>query len=683
MFFGFGVILSILHLHAPWRTYPEKLPRQAVSRMEARAVVTEPVYAGEKLDWLRDNTMVEVKVNSMRRFPSEKWRKAGGKLVLRSKVPLSLEYGDVIQFRGNFIKPEPPVFKGMFDYRRYLLANGITHIAEIESTDIIRVKDVSGWRYIPYTIFNLREKGVEILSRRLKSQENRQIAAAMLFGYRDGLSHELKDRFVKSGAVHIFAISGLHVGIIAGILMLTFHVIHLDYRVRYWLLPVCLGIYVFMTGGAASATRAWIMISLWSFGKATFRPVSPINAVAFAALLLLILNPLRLVLPGFQFSFIIVSILLLGWRFTSQITRVSDEKYYWLPPSQHGMKLFISGRTRNASLNIALGISLAWLGSAGLVAWTNQLIIPQALLVNASIFIIAWGGLFTAVAKVITGALNIPLLEPLFGTLTNTIFSFLASIAELGAGESGENMIAFPGFFRVGIYYSLLFFALTPVCSRRLRMLTITAALLVLITFVINPAGIDRDHCEIIVFNGGKTDSLSLVIQPPGKTRPVLVNSGDYYTARRIASFLDSRGISHLRLVAFESGRYGVASGASLLCTTHSPEFILAPAGSTSSYFKAMQTQYQQEGGRVIHISRQPDDPASSRKLGNLEVNQQKTAQGIQTSVRLVDGERTWTVALQSSSSGRNKLVLKRNGIVVRQAEFINGLENSVEKFTF
>ncbi|MFW6414496.1 MAG: ComEC/Rec2 family competence protein [Verrucomicrobiota bacterium] len=682
LFFGLGIILSFIHLQIPWQNYSEKLTRP-VTRMEVRGVVTEPLYGGDKLEWLRDKKNIEVQLNSMRRFSDEPWEETAGKIVLRTKKPLALEYGDVIQFRAVFKRPEQPLFKGAFNYRKYLRANGITHIAEVDDNNLVKLRGVTDWRRIPHVLFRLREKGVEILTRQLDDEQNRQIAAAMVFGYREGLSYDLKERFISSGAVHIFAISGLHVGIIAGIMMLSLQVFPVGYRSRYLLLPFCLALYVFMTGGAASATRAWMMISVWAFGKATFRPTSPLNAVAFAALVLLILNPLRLLLPGFQFSFLIVSVLLLGWRFTSQISQILDEKYYWLPARRHTRSFFISGRIRNIGLNLALGITLAWLGSAGLVAWTNQLVIPQALLVNAVIFILAWCGLFSAVLTIIAGSLFLPFLATITGAVANGVFSSLAFIAELGADSTVKTAIAFPGLGVIGLYYGLIFFALTPLCPRNWRLLPITSAVVLLISFTIN-LDTQNSDCEVAVFHGGDADTPALVIKPPaGDSRPILINSGDYDTGRNIASYLTSQGVSRLRLLTLESGRYGAASGARFLCKIHNPEFMLAPSRSSSRHFKTMKTEYQNKGGSLKTVNPNNSKKHGSWHLGNVQAHQIKTSEGIRTTVNLTDNPTFWTVILQAVKPGKHRVILKRNGEPVHNVSISNGLEMTVEKHAF
>ena len=134
---------------------------------------------------------------------------------------------------------------------------------------------------------------------------------AMLLGERGEIGAEQKLLFVRSGTMHLFAISGLHIGVIAGVLYGGLRLIRLQ-RVGALLVGVgLLGFYVDLIGGTPSARRAWIMVTCVQVGYVWRSPSNPVSGLAWSALIVLLLNLLELFSAGFQMSYGIVTALLL------------------------------------------------------------------------------------------------------------------------------------------------------------------------------------------------------------------------------------------------------------------------------------------------------------------------------------------------------------------------------------
>lgn len=136
---------------------------------------------------------------------------------------------------------------------------------------------------------------------------------AMLLGLKNELSDQQKNLFLQSGALHLFAISGLHIGVIAA----CGHALLLFLRFPRTWIPIpnlmLISVFVLMTGGAPSAWRALLMIACFYLCQLFNRQSASINALILSATICLIINPLQLFLAGFQMSYITVaSILLFG-----------------------------------------------------------------------------------------------------------------------------------------------------------------------------------------------------------------------------------------------------------------------------------------------------------------------------------------------------------------------------------
>ena len=145
------------------------------------------------------------------------------------------------------------------------------------------------------------------------SKESGQLAVykALLLGYRKAIPPEIHQRFKRTGTLHIFAISGLHVGIVGLLITIVLKTIGIPRdRWALWLLPLLLA-YVMATGMKSSALRALTMAAVY-FLSPLFRrkPDVPVS-IAFAAILLLFFNPREIFSAGFIFSFTVVSFIVM------------------------------------------------------------------------------------------------------------------------------------------------------------------------------------------------------------------------------------------------------------------------------------------------------------------------------------------------------------------------------------
>jgi competence protein ComEC len=158
----------------------------------------------------------------------------------------------------------------------------------------------------------IKAQGGEALS--LGLERHPELAGAlraMLLGERHLLAADDKTLFVRSGTMHLFAISGLHIGIIAGALFGVLRVFRLPRLATFLASTILLGAYVDLIGRTPSAVRAWLMVSCVLMAVLLRAPRNAISAIAASALLVLLLDPMQLFSAGFQMSYGIVFALLL------------------------------------------------------------------------------------------------------------------------------------------------------------------------------------------------------------------------------------------------------------------------------------------------------------------------------------------------------------------------------------
>ena len=171
------------------------------------------------------------------------------------------------------------------------------------------------------------------------------VAIAMTLGDKSRLTNDLREVYSISGASHVLALSGLHIGIIYALMVLV-----VGYRRLGWLreILVIVGIwaYAFFTGLSPSVVRASVMITVYSLVSLANRDRMSLNTLSLTAIIMLLWNPLYLYDVGFQMSFMAVLFILLFYK---PLYSLMPER--WLHPS--------SGRfVKNASRSVGFSSSL-------------------------------------------------------------------------------------------------------------------------------------------------------------------------------------------------------------------------------------------------------------------------------------------------------------------------------------
>lgn len=142
------------------------------------------------------------------------------------------------------------------------------------------------------------------------TSESKDFIKAVIFGNKRSLSPNEKERFADAGLSHVLAVSGMHVGIICGILLFItapINILRGGFRLRYMLCAAIIWLYVLITGLSYSAIRAAIMVSFVMIALSSGRNRSPFSAVCLAVSLILICDPHSLYSVGLWLSFTAVS----------------------------------------------------------------------------------------------------------------------------------------------------------------------------------------------------------------------------------------------------------------------------------------------------------------------------------------------------------------------------------------
>ncbi len=217
---------------------------------------------------------------------------------------LEIMKGDRLLLSNAIEKVENKGNPGEFDAKSYWNHKGIYYLTFFQKEDIQKID------HVPLPFFDrwLQSSSTalkEILMAHLKGDEL-DFALAILLGDKTGLSEEIKDRFSRTGAMHVLAVSGLHIGIIMQFFLavLSWFSKWISRKQAILFVVALLWIYAFLAGFSPSIVRAVFMFSVLSLSELSGRQYHPINVLFFTAFVLLLVHPPYLYDIGFQLSFL-------------------------------------------------------------------------------------------------------------------------------------------------------------------------------------------------------------------------------------------------------------------------------------------------------------------------------------------------------------------------------------------
>jgi len=303
------------------------------------------------------------------------WRECSGSILVNVFRELDVAYGDRILLEGKLHKPYNFSSKANFSYRDYLSRRGIYYILSVKKNADIRILGHGQGNYFKAKSLRLRDYLKNILSENLTDNEA-GIMQAILLGDRTWIPKPVRTLFVQTGTAHILAISGLHIGIVAGLFMLWMKIMPISRQGQLGCMIVLLIGYAFLTGGRPSVVRATIMMIVLLISYMIEKEPDSINTLSFAAFIILTANPLNIFDIGFQLSFVCVfSIIYLNSQLKRRRSAGSSHKRIWI----EGASFERYGSYIVQSLYISLAI---WIGVAGFIAYYFGIITPITILAN-------------------------------------------------------------------------------------------------------------------------------------------------------------------------------------------------------------------------------------------------------------------------------------------------------------
>ncbi len=247
----------------------------------------------------------------------------GAKAQIRTGAT-ALSEGDIITFPSDkLIEIASDSSEMIRSIAPMLEYKGIFYSAFVPLKNIKHTGHVNSFKNICIRIRNAIE--IKIENSHLK-KETAGFLKAILMGDKNGLNEETRLTFVHGGTAHMLALSGLHMGILAGLLMWLMWPVRAlgKYKWGYALAIIMLWSYVFITGMSHSSVRACIMITFAFIAVILERKNNVGHALCSACMLILIINPSAIFDVGFQLSVVCVASLI---AFASRLNPISHRQH--------------------------------------------------------------------------------------------------------------------------------------------------------------------------------------------------------------------------------------------------------------------------------------------------------------------------------------------------------------------
>ncbi len=475
------------------------------------------------------------------------WIKAAGTIRVQVDEPVyDLEAGDNIQAYCWLNRFGPPSNPGQFDTAQYLSRHNIYIGASIKTRNSITLLPKSPAGIFTRLKTRIRELAAEALSGDLSNEDaSRGLLQALLLGYRKNIDSDINRAFQKTGLLHFISLSGLHMGILTGMIWWLCKTIGLLKPARAVICIISVAVFLLIVPPRAPTLRAAIICWVFCASFLFRRFPNSINTLSLAAIILLLIRPTQLFEAGWQLSFAtVLGIILL----TKPIETFISEKI----PNSRFHSSFSSKFISPVLKLFAVGFS-AWLGGAGILLYHFHTITPLAsvwtILVFPLVALILVLGFSKMVSFFILPTLSSLLAAP--ATLfSNLLIRIVKAIADLNISEI---LIGHVSIFPVIFYYSAIVFAVWGFSYRpRTRKIFASATLIITIFFLggVKWQRTHRENLTLTCLDVGQGQAI--LVQLPGSTN-ILFDAGSLLRSdvgsRVVIPYLNYIGINTIEQI--------------------------------------------------------------------------------------------------------------------------------------
>jgi ComEC/Rec2-related protein len=535
----------------------------ALVTVRGNLVETPHIKIIERDDQETEHSLAQVRVTGLQR--DDNWQPACGSIIVTTPNPLPEKFfaGQPVEISGVIARPPPTLAEGLFDYRDYLQTRGIFYQLKTSSTNDWQLGASSLTRPPLTDRFLTWSKHTLALGLPVEDEPLR-LLWAMTLGWRTAFTGDISEPFLRAGTMHLFAIDGLRIALISGMLVALLRMLQIS---RAWCGLIAIPLiwfYTAATGWESSAIRASVMMTIVIGGWALKRPGDLINSLAAAAFIILLWEPRQLFEASFQLSFFVVLVIGL---LMPPLNKISDRLLRHdpllpnelLPRWQRALTATLRMLSRYFALSFA-----AWVGSIPLSAKYFHLFSPISTLSNIIAVPLGTLALMSNLGALVCGNW-LPWATELFN---HSAWFFMVAMTDVSVFftkiPGAFFYVPAPSWLGIGIYYAVLVGALSGWLFAPKRRIWGVAVLILIGTICFWRWEQSRNETKLTVLplNGGHC----VFVDAPGRKNDWLVDCGnDSAFEFTLKPFLRAQGVNKIpRLILTHGDSRNIGGAESL-----------------------------------------------------------------------------------------------------------------------
>ena len=548
------LMVSVFLPLAAWRLHPPANDLRRVIPPEATHVAVEFDVAGDAVSGAY-GTRVPVRIRAVQYLPQWESVTARAQLRFDGPIPEGLLPGTRWRTRGR-LEPRSLTYTGL---RR------ADWLLRTDSEQLVFL-DAPPGRGLQRGFYSARSG----LSQRLAhitaaDPEAGDVLQALLLARRGDVDDAWATAFARTGLIHIFAVSGLHLGILTAMLLWVCRQLGVPYRHRAFAVIPVLFLFTAATGFRASALRALLMAGCLISAPFFYRRANPRNAFALALFLLLTWAPEQLFDIGFQFSFLLVGgLLAVGALFQTRLAAALRGDP-WAPPEVQ-WPWWKEKLLWPVCDTFAVSF-LCFVFAAPLTAYTFNLFSPIGLLGNVLAVPLAFLLLACGFPGLFFLGLPTPFAAAAMFPARLIARALLEWVAFLETVPGGVLWVRSPALWQITALYGLPILAFRVRKTRRICL----AMGLIALGFSVTRWTQHQTRTELLVLDADRGQSSLL---RAGMRGTILIDAGSDWSGRAVAGALQAEGVNRVEALFLTHPNRAHVQGLEAFHASHTPRRI-------------------------------------------------------------------------------------------------------------
>ncbi|HWE02428.1 MAG TPA: ComEC/Rec2 family competence protein [Tepidisphaeraceae bacterium] len=398
------------------------------------------------------------------------WRPASGEIIVSiSHAEPRLSAGQTVRVVGMLQRPAPAMNPGEFDWESYYRRQRILSSIRVNHVCDVRVRSAGVAPTLAEARLGVREWLA--LGFSPTRQADRALLQALMLGDRGPEIRGIERQFQKTGTSHLLSSSGLRMAVLGTIIYFICRLARVRPLAAAAAVTIGVVVWGYLTLPSPQALRPVIVAAALGLGIAGRRNVDSIQLLAIAAVVILVVHPLDLYAPGFQFSFIIVlGMLSLTSAFVAFLDQSLDphitalEKIGRLSDAQRARRWLA-----RLTIRVVAAACIAWMMSVPLVAYHFEQFTPWAVLIGVVLSPVVFAALGAGFFKLILTIL-FPSMAPTWAAVVMAPTALLrVAISFFSRLPAADIPITAPPVWAIVAFYGLLCLPLIPVAGRAVR----------------------------------------------------------------------------------------------------------------------------------------------------------------------------------------------------------------------